>query len=102
MSLNVQLSTLARNDIEEIWSYIASDNVEAADRLIDRVLGTCYDFTHTPEMGRSRNDLLNGVRSFPVGSYLIIYRILPDYIDVLRILHSSRNIEDLFLRGTQL
>ena len=47
-------------------------------------------------MGRARDeDLRSGLRSFPVGEYVIIYRILDEDILILRVLHGSRDIEAL-------
>jgi toxin ParE1/3/4 len=44
-------------------------------------------------VGRPRNDLRLGLRSFPVGQYVIIYRI--DEVDVLilHVIHGHRDIE---------
>jgi toxin ParE1/3/4 len=49
-----------------------------------------------PEMGKSRNDLAKGLRSFSVKPYVIFYKHMEDYIEIVRILHQSRNIEDQF------
>ena len=34
-----------------------------------------------------------GVRSFPFGAYVIFYRPLQDGVDVVRVLHGSRDVE---------
>jgi toxin ParE1/3/4 len=36
------------------------------------------------------------LRSFPVGSYVIFYRPIEEGIEVIRVLHSARDIEDIF------
>jgi toxin ParE1/3/4 len=46
-------------------------------------------------MGRERPDLRAGLRSFTVGSYLIIYRPLADGIEVVRVLHGARDLAKL-------
>jgi plasmid stabilization system protein ParE len=30
--------------------------------------------THNPDMGLARDDVINGLRSFPVGAHVIFYR----------------------------
>ncbi|HLP91141.1 MAG TPA: type II toxin-antitoxin system RelE/ParE family toxin [Nostocaceae cyanobacterium] len=47
-------------------------------------------------MGRSRYELLPGLRSFPVGSYLIFYFPINQSIEVIRVLHGARDIAKLF------
>jgi plasmid stabilization system protein ParE len=43
----------AESDAVEIWSYIAEDNPEAADRLIDRFDKIIRTISKQPELGRS-------------------------------------------------
>lgn len=50
----------------------------------------------SPSMGRSRDQLLSGLRSFPYGNYLIFYIPLDDGVDIVRVLNGVRNIEALF------
>jgi toxin ParE1/3/4 len=47
-------------------------------------------------MGRARDELAEGVRSFPTGRYVIFYIPIDDGIDMVRILHSARDIDALF------
>ena len=51
--------------------------------------------TH-PSAGRRRDDLRPGIRSFPVGSYLVLYRIDGDDVVVQRIVRGSRDLDALF------
>jgi toxin ParE1/3/4 len=46
-----------------------------------------------PASGRLRDELRPGVRSFPVGSYVVFYRAVAGTIEVLRVLHESRDID---------
>jgi toxin ParE1/3/4 len=46
-------------------------------------------------MGRERNDIAPGLRSFPVGKYLIFYRLIDEGLEIVRVLHGARNIENL-------
>lgn len=47
-------------------------------------------------MGRARDELTLGIRSHPFGRYVIFCMPLEDGIDVVRILHSSRDIDVVF------
>ena len=45
-----------------------------------------------PDTGRVRQDVAHGVRSFPIGSYIIYYRRAPrGKIQILRVIHGRRD-----------
>ncbi len=44
-------------------------------------------------MGRDRQDLLPGLRSFTVGQYIVFYRISEDIVQVARVLNAARDVE---------
>lgn len=87
---------LAGADIAEIWDYIAEDSVLQADAWVDRLDGKLRLLSSQPLMGRAREDLSPGIRSMPFGRYVIFYEPLPDGIDVIRVLHSARDIDAVF------
>lgn len=87
---------LAADDIAEVWDCIAEDNLNAADRWIDR-LDEQFGFLATqPLMGRARPELGPELRSYPFGRYMIFYAPLADGIDVIRVLHGARDIDAVF------
>ncbi len=92
----VVLSELAEADLTDIWEFIAQDNSEAADRLIDAIHEKCQFLAATPKVGRQRPDLDPSIRSFAVGSYVIFYRESTRGIEVARVLHGHRDIASLF------
>jgi toxin ParE1/3/4 len=47
-------------------------------------------------MGRARDELRQGLRSFPVGRFSIFYRQLDQGIVVVRVAHGARDIGALF------
>lgn len=47
-------------------------------------------------LGRRREDLAPGLRSFPAGNYVVFYRPLSEGIEVVRILSGLRDIEGIF------
>jgi toxin ParE1/3/4 len=84
---------LAAADILEIWDYIAEDSLDEADLWVDRLDEKLGLLATQPSMGRARNELAAGLRSFPFGRYVIFYVPLADGIDVVRVLHSSRDVD---------
>jgi len=90
----ISIRPLAIADLAEIWNYIAEDSPNRADKFIDSVDGKFHELAQSPHIGRSRNELLPGLYSFPVGRYLIFYLITPDGIEIVRVLHASRDIDE--------
>lgn len=60
---------LAQTDILEIWDFIADDSVAAADRWVDHLDDQFRLLATQPIMGRAREELSPGVRSFPIRRY---------------------------------
>lgn len=86
---------LAALDILDIWDHIADKNLVAADRWVDDIDTAFTTLATQPMMGRSRPELAADLRSFPFRRYVIYYVPLPDGIDVVRVLHSARDIDGL-------
>lgn len=87
---------LAGADIFDIWDHIAEDSIEQADQWVDRLDEKLKLIATQPLMGRSREELAPGVRSFPFGRYVIFYEPVEVGIDVVRVLHSARDIDAVF------
>jgi len=89
-----RLTPAAEDDLFDIWSYIAPDNLESADRLELEILDTCQRLADRPDLGHFRRDLTDKpVRFFAVrGTYLIVYDPASEPLEVLRLLHGSRDV----------
>lgn len=87
---------LAQTDVLEIWDYIAGDSLAGADRWVDCLDEQFRLLAAQPMMGRARDELAPGVRSFPFGRYVVFYVPLDDGIDVARVLHGARDIDAVF------
>ena len=91
----------ADNDLEDIWYHITieSSSAAAADRVIDHIVERFLLLARHPRLGRRRDELRAGLRSFPVSPYLIIYRIVNGDILILRVLHGRRDIGAILIDG---
>lgn len=87
---------LAELDILEIWDFIAEDSITEADLWIDRLDEKLLLWATQPMMGRSRDELASGLRSFAFGRYVVFFLPTPDGLDVVRVLHASRDINEHF------
>ncbi len=86
----------ANLDLVEAALRIAEENPAAADRWLDIIDEKCRLLSQMPELGRRRDDLASGLRSFPVGNFVVFYRPIADGIQIIRILHGARDIPTLF------
>lgn len=86
----------AEADILEIWDYIADDSILDADRWVDSLDEKLALWATQPMMGRSRDELAPGIRSLAFGRYVVFFEPLSDGIDVVRVLHGSRDIDATF------
>jgi toxin ParE1/3/4 len=86
----------AKNDLKEIWKYIAAQDPQRADKFLKSLDEVIKSLAKHPFMGKERSDIMEEIRSFPVKSYVIFYRPLDDGIEVVRVLHGARDVEALF------
>lgn len=83
----------AQTDMLEAWLFIAEENMEAADRVIDTLQKEAKTLALQAKMGRLRPELGNDVRSWPTSTaYILFYRVSDSGITVLRVLHHARDI----------
>jgi toxin ParE1/3/4 len=88
----------AELELDGIWQFLAreSANEKIADAQIDSLTDSFWLLGRHPRMGRYWNPRLTpGLRTFPVGQYVVFYRIGENELFILHILRGSRNIEQL-------
>ena len=93
-----RLSTEAEAELDGIWYYIANESgsIEIADRFIESLTERFYLIAKNPYIGRRRDaDLRQGLRSFPVGEYVIFYRIDGEDVLILHVVRGSRDLQAL-------
>lgn len=85
----------AEIDLLEIWTFIAGNNVTAADKLVWELDTHSRQLLEHPKMGVERSDIAKAMRHLVVGNYLILYRINTNDIEVVRYLHGARDLFSL-------
>jgi toxin ParE1/3/4 len=89
----------AEADLDDTWLYVAkeSGSMEVASRLIDSITDRFLFLSNFPHAGRTRDwDFGIGLRSFPVGEYVIVYCVERGEVSILRVVHGRRELEMLF------
>ena len=80
----------ADEDLIAIWSYIAVDNISAADRVLDAIEARWDNLARHPYSGVARDDIAPGIRHLVSGEYLTLYRLSGSTIEIVRVLHGRR------------
>jgi len=102
VSKRVEKHPRARIDLAEIFCYIASDKLSAAERFLQAAEDAFSKLADMPGMGPewgSHVAALKGVRFWPIkgfSNYLIFYRRAKEGIEVLRVIHGARDIQRAF------
>lgn len=90
------LTAQAALDLRDIWDYIATDNLSAADRVIVELEKALQGLADRPGKGHVRQDLTpRQVRFWGVRSYLIVYRPDVEPLQILRVIHGARDLAHL-------
>lgn len=93
------LTPLAKADIFAIWSYIAEDNENAADRVEQAIFEACEFVADAPTSGHSRPDLTTrSVRFWTLTrypNYTVVYRPETSPVQVIAVMHGKRNIPSI-------
>jgi toxin ParE1/3/4 len=95
MARIVRTST-AKLDIFAIFGQIAADNFTAAEKWIDELDKTLSSLSQSPHIGEAVDHLQTGLRRYSFRNYLLFYRPIENGIELRRVLHGARKVEDLF------
>ncbi len=100
MAGRIRHSHRAQEDLLGIWRDVAAEDPAAADRLYDRLEARLRILHDYPEVGRARPDIAADARMLVEDPYLILYRVIADGVQVVRVLHGARDISGrLFATG---
>jgi plasmid stabilization system protein ParE len=89
----------AELDIDEIWEYIASDSIDAADRWLNKLFDAFEIIAQNPRIGHRRKDLTSlPVLFWTVENYLIIYRCNDGEVQIIAVTQGSRDVPEFLLR----
>jgi plasmid stabilization system protein ParE len=94
-----QFTPQAVDDLFDIWSYIARDNLAAAERVEEAIYAACALLSGAPLAGRIRKDLTRWPLRFwivpPHPNYIVVYDPETEPLQIIRILHGARDIASI-------
>lgn len=90
------ISPEAEQDPIDIWLHIAKDQPVNADRFLERLEEKAQTLAEFKELGVDRLELAPEIKSFPVERYVLFYRPNDHGIELVRVLHGSRDASLIF------
>jgi toxin ParE1/3/4 len=90
----LRLTPKARADLDAIWEYTAKHwGVEQAEAYLLSLGETMKLLANQPGLGRNIDDIREGCFKFPAASHIFIFRLQPNIVEIIRILHKSMDVE---------
>ena len=90
------LSPAATQDLADIEAHIAANRPSVVNDVLDALEAACRLVAQYPAAGRERDEVDAGVRSFPVGTYVLFYYPNAQGVGIARILHARRDVTAAF------
>ncbi len=88
-------TSLALRDLTTIANWLADHNLDSALKFYDEVDRILILLSHHPLMGEAVDHLSPEIWRHTLGDYLIFYRPVDEGIELIRILHGSRDINSV-------
>ncbi len=86
----------AEDDLRNIYLFIADYNPQRARSFVIEITEACNEYAGFSGAGVDKSELMENLRSFAFHKYVIFYMPVENGIEVLRILHGSRDIKAHF------
>ena len=103
MALSVNINPIALDELSQVVSYLHEHaSARTAERFVDIVRKSLIDLAKMPDLGAEvsfRRSALSGIRCWPLKKpfkkYLIYYRVDGRKLDIIHVLHGSRDTESI-------
>lgn len=87
----LRYSADSKHDLKEIAAFIAKDKPDAARLWVAKLREKCRLLAKNPRLGDERPELGEGIRSSYVGSYVIYFRRVGGFVDIVRVIRGDRD-----------
>lgn len=92
--MRVVWTKAADSNLQAIYDYVAQTSADYARRTVERITARSRQIGAFPMSGRTVPEFQVGqLREVFEHPYRIIYRIRPDRIDIIAVVHMSRNLD---------
>ena len=86
------IAAAARTDLKDIYQYgLHQWGQTRSDSYLDTLKSQLWSLTEQPNMGSERPELLSGMRSLPIESHVLFYRVTANRVEIIRVLHGRQD-----------
>jgi len=86
------IAPAAKNDLKGIYQYgLRQWGLAQSEKYLATIKNQFWLLTDQPLMGTERNELLPEVRSLPIESHTLFYRVTANTVEIIRILHGRQD-----------
>lgn len=93
---SILYAPVAQMDLREIEVYIAAENPHRAATFVTELDAAVLSLAQMPSRGAPRDHIVKGLRMISHGQYNIFYHVDGDMIRIQRVLHSAREVDQVF------
>lgn len=86
------IAPTAKTDLKDIYQYgLRQWGQTLSESYLENVKEQLWMLTEQPKIGIERSELLLGIRSLPIESHTLFYRVTSDTVEIIRVLHSRQD-----------
>lgn len=94
--IKLLFSVYTQEDLQQITRYIAQNNPARARSFVAELRKQCELLAEFPHLGVAKPEYAADLRMLPYQRYLIFFSSNTDAVKIERVLHSARNLQQLF------
>ena len=86
------IAPAAKTDLKDIYQYgLRQWGAAQSDSYLETLKEHFWSLTEQPLMGAERTELLLDVRSTPIESHTLFYRVTTNTVEIIRVLHGRQD-----------
>jgi toxin ParE1/3/4 len=86
------IASAAKTDLKDIYQYgLRQWGQIQSESYLENIKEQLWTLTEQPLIGIDRSELLSGARSLPIESHTLFYRVKPDTLEIIRVLHGRQD-----------
>tara|TARA_R110002072_G_scaffold165648_1_gene318848 strand:+ start:458 stop:757 length:300 start_codon:yes stop_codon:yes gene_type:complete len=86
------IAPAAKTDLKDIYQYgLRQWGQTQSESYLENIKEQLWTLTEQPLIGIDRSELLSGARSLPIKSHTLFYRVTPDTLEIIRVLHARQD-----------
>lgn len=94
--MRCSIAPSALQDLDDISNYFLERNINAGEQFLQEFTKKCRNLATFPAMGRSYSHIRFDLRGIPLQSYIILYRLIDDGLEIVRVVNARQDLESLF------